>query len=101
MTLSKFITPEAERNIEDIGDYLEERNPSVARRFTRSVGETIEMLLRNPNLGERLHTDLLGQIRYRTVIDFKNYLIFYRQVGDVLEIIRVLHGASDYEKFFD
>jgi len=68
MTLFQFITPEAERNIEDIGDYLEERNASAARRFARSVGDTIAMLCRNPNLGERLHTDLLGEIRYRTVI---------------------------------
>ena len=101
MTLSQFITPEAERNIEDIGDYLEARNPSVARRFTRSVGATIQMLLRNPELGERLRVDLTGEIRYRTVLDFKNYLIFYRRVDSVLEIIRVLHGARDFGKFFD
>jgi len=101
MTLSQFITPEAERNIEDIGGYLEERNASVARRFTRSVGKTIEMLLRNPNLGERLCADLTGEIRYQTVLEFKNYLIFYRRVDSVLEIVRVLHGARDYGKLFD
>ena len=101
MKLSQFITSEARQNIKDIGLYLKERNDSAARRFAQSVGATIEMLCRNPNLGERLHTDLLGDIRYRTVIDFKNYLIFYRRVDDVLEIIRVLHGARDYDTLFD
>ena len=101
MKLSQFITPEARQNIKDIGLYLKERNDSAARHFARSVGATITMLRRNPNLGERLSSDLLGEMRYRTVIDFKNYLIFYRRVDDVLEIVRVLHGARDYDKLFD
>ena len=102
MTLSSFIIlPEAQQDVDEIGYYLGERNFSAARRFALSVNATIEMLLRNPNLGERLHTDSLGQIRYRTVVDFKNYLIFYRRVDDVLEIVRVLHGARDYGKLFD
>ena len=102
MTFSSFIIlPEAQQDIDEIGYYLGERNFSAARRFAWSVDDTIQMLCRSPNLGERLHADLLGQIRYRTVLDFKNYLIFYRRVDDVLEIIRVLHGARDYDKLFD
>jgi len=52
-------------------------------------------------LGERFRADLTGQIRFRTISGFSNYLIFYRQVDTVLEIIRVLHGARDYEDLFD
>ena len=101
MSLIRDVLYEAEQDIMAYGDYLAERDPAVALRFADAVDATIEMLCRNPNLGERLHTDLLGQIRYRTVIDFKNYLIFYRRVDDVLEIVRVLHGARDYGKLFD
>ena len=101
MSLIPKILPEADQEITAYSDYLADRNPAVADRFADAVDATIEMLLDNPNLGERLHTDLLGQIRYRTIIDFKNYLIFYRRVDDVLEIVRVLHGARDYDKLFD
>jgi toxin ParE1/3/4 len=101
MTLSLLTTSEAEQDVEDIGLYLWERNPSAAWRFADAVDETIEMLCRSPELGERLHSDLTGQIRYRTISGFRNYLIFYRRVDSVLEIIRVLHGARDYEQFFD
>ena len=101
MSLIRDVLYEAEQDIMAYGDYLAERNPAVALRFADAVDATIEMLCRNPNLGERLHADLLGEIRYRTVIDFRNYLIFYRRVDDVLEIVRVLHGARDYTQFFD
>ena len=101
MNLIPRTLPEARLDIASYGDYLAERDPAVALRFADAVDATVEMLCRSPNLGERLHTDLLGQIRYRTVIDFKNYLVFYRQVDDVLEIVRVLHCARDYDKLFD
>jgi plasmid stabilization system protein ParE len=56
-------------------------------RFADAVDVTIQMLCRNPNLGERFRADLTEEIRYRTISGFKNYLIFYRRVDDVLEII--------------
>ena len=99
MTFSVYITPEARQDAKDIARYLEERNVSAARRFLQTVEQIIEMLLQNPELGERLRADPTGQIRYRTISGFRNYLIFYRRVDSVLEIIRVLHGARDYEKF--
>ena len=100
MTLSLFITPEANQNVKSIARYLEERNVSAARRFTRAIEKTGNLLLQDPELGERLRSDLTGQIRYRTVSGFRNYLIFYRRVDDVLEIVRVLHGAMDEENVF-
>jgi plasmid stabilization system protein ParE len=84
MTLSSLTLPEADQDVEDIGSYLWERNPSAAWRFADAVDETIEMLCRSPNLGERLSADLTGEIRYRTISGFRNYLIFYRRVDDVL-----------------
>jgi toxin ParE1/3/4 len=101
MSLTFDILPEAKDDIVSCGDYLAERNLSAALRFADAVNETIEMLCRSPNLGERLRADLTGEIRYRTISGFKNYLIFYRRVDDVLEIIRVLHGARDYDAMFD
>ena len=101
MNLTPRTLPEAKQDIESYGDYIAERNPSAALRFTDAVDATVKMLLRNPELGERLHADLTGEIRYRTVLDFKNYLIFYRRVDSVLEVVRVLHGARDFGKFFD
>jgi len=101
MTLVFNVLPDARQDIKSCGDYLAERSFSAACRFADAVEATIQMLLRNPELGERLHSDPTGRIRYRTVLDFKHYLIFYRRADSVLEIVRVLHGARDYEPFFE
>ena len=95
MTLSLFITPKARQDVQSIALYLEERNVSAARRFAQAVGKTAELLLDNPELGEPLRSDPTGQIRHRTVLEFRNYLIFYRRRDAVLEIVRVIHGAMD------
>jgi toxin ParE1/3/4 len=101
MTLSVYVTPEAKWNADDITLCLAERNEVAAWRFADAVDAMIEMLCRNPELGERLHADPMGQIRYRTISGFTNYLIFYRRVDSVLEVVRILHGARDYEPFFE
>ena len=101
MNLVFDILPKAEQDIVSYGDYLAERNLTAAWRFADAVDDTIQMLCRNPGMGERLRSDPTGQIRYRTISGFRNYLIFYRRVDSVLEIVRVLHGAMDYDKLFD
>ena len=101
MILTFDILPAAKQDIVSYGDYLAERDISVAWRFADAVDAMIEMLCRNPELGERLHADPTGQIRYRTISGFTNYLIFYRRVDSVLEVVRILHGARDYEQFFE
>ena len=101
MSLTFRFLLEAEQDFISHGEYLFERNPAAAWRFADAVNETVEMLCNNPELGERLRADVTGQIRYRTISGFKNYLVFYRRVDSILEIIRVLHGARDYEPIFE
>ena len=42
----------------------------------------------------------LAGIRMWLVTGFRNYLLFYRVVGDELQVLRVLHAAQDYTRFF-
>ena len=101
MSLFSNFSEDAEWDIADIVSYFDERSDGVSERFHSAVNETVEMLCRSPELGERFSTDSSGQIRFRSISGFRNYLIFYRQVDAVLEIIRVLHGARDYDDLFD
>ena len=80
MSLFPKILPEAEQEITAYSDYLADRDPAVAERFADAMDTTIKMLLDNPNLGERLRVDLTGELRYRTILDFKNYLIYFKRV---------------------
>lgn len=101
MTLTPRYTPLALRDVNEYSEYFEARSDSVADRFQNAVRQTVRMLCENPELGERFRFDPTGQIRFRTVSGFTNYLIFYRRVDTVLEIVRVLHGAMDYDKTVD
>ena len=40
-------------------------------------------------------------IRRRGILHFANYLIFYRQQDSRLQVLRIIHGARDYEQFFE
>jgi plasmid stabilization system protein ParE len=34
------------------------------------------------------------------VPQFQNYLIFYRVPGEEIQVLRILHAAQDYTRFF-
>jgi len=94
---------EADADIEEIGLYFAERAPEVRSRFQQAIDKTVRVLARSPNLGERCqfrNPQTKGMRKWR-VDGFPNHVIFYRPVGDKLEILRVLHGARDYAALFD
>ena len=101
MTLTPLYSSAVQLDVEEYVEYFESQSDSVADRFRVAIEQTVKMLCDSPGLGLRFHGDPSGQIRYRTISGFRNYLIFYRRVDDILEIVRVLHGAMDYETLFD
>jgi toxin ParE1/3/4 len=101
MNLTAEYAPAARQDFYECAEYLEERDVAVADRFRESVQQTVKLLCGNSELGERFRRDLTGTIRYRTVLKFTNYLIFDRREDSVLQILRIIHGARDYEKLFD
>jgi toxin ParE1/3/4 len=101
MNLIARYAPAARQDFYECAEYFEERDASVADRFRESVQQTVELLCGNSELGERFRRDLTGTIRYRGIIKFTNYLIFYRREDSVLQVLRIIHGARDYEKLFD
>jgi len=101
MTLTAWYAPAVQQDIYECTEYFESRDSSVADRFRESVQKTVEMLCGNPELGERFRSDLTGTIRKRSILNFTNYLIFYRLENFHLQILRIIHGARNFERFFD
>jgi toxin ParE1/3/4 len=56
-----------------------------------------------PHLGERcqFRSPQTKGMRMWLVDGFSNYLIFYRVQGNMLQILRVIHGARNYATMFD
>jgi toxin ParE1/3/4 len=88
------LRPEAETDIETIVLYIAEDNPTAARRWYDDIydlcgciGEMPRMGTARPEVRPDLRTFPMG-----------NYLILYREIGDGAEIVRVIHGARQWQE---
>jgi len=70
---------------------------AAARRFLAAVEETATRLARHPGIGTQYDFEMLGhvELRYFPVSRYRSYIMFYRQIPDGVDVVRVLHGARD------
>ncbi|MCG8583178.1 MAG: type II toxin-antitoxin system RelE/ParE family toxin [Pirellulales bacterium] len=91
------ITPLAERDMDEILDYISLDNPESALRVIRRIRKKCESLGDHPYLGQRRPEYADGQYRSTTV---GSYVIYYSVEEDeeVVKVVRVLHGARDHSR---
>ena len=96
-----LISPEAQQNIDHQEDFLvDEAGIEVALRFHDALLHALHRLVEMPELGslrEFLNPRLHG-LRMWPIPGFPNYLVYYRLVGDELQVLWVLHGAQDRDR---
>lgn len=85
-------TTDAFHDLEEIVRYIGARNPDAATRLTDRLEAECWPLARDPGI-EQPRPDLAQGLRFFPV---GNYLIFYRESSEGIQVIRVLHGARDY-----
>ena len=85
------ISPLAERDLEAIGDYIADDNPSRALSFIAELRTQCATIAKapqayrvRPELGEGIRSCAHG-----------SYVIFFTATNARLTIVRVLHGAMD------
>lgn len=85
------VSPLAERNLEAIGDFIAEDNPSRARSFVAelraqcgTIARTRRVFRSRPELGRGIRS-----------CAYENHVIFFVVSKSKLTIVRVLHGAMD------
>lgn len=95
--MSFRLTPRAEADITGIVLYIAEDNPAAAVRWyddmlrhCRNLGQTPELGIARPDVRPDLRTFPAG-----------NYMILYRKLTDGAEIVRVVHGARQWQKLLD
>lgn len=88
--------PQAERDLEGIGDYIAQDNARRAISFLQELRPQCRKIMMapqayrpSPELGEGIRSCAYG-----------NYVIFFTSDGRLLRIIRVLHGAMDIDELF-
>ena len=83
--------PRAEQDLETIGDYIALDNPRRAASFVRELQVQCRKLAMSPKayrprpeLGKGLRSCAYG-----------NYLILFVENAELVQIVRILHGAMD------
>jgi toxin ParE1/3/4 len=80
--------------------WIGERNPRAADRFLSAVEVAFAQIARNPGIGwERPWKQFrLAGMRSWRIAEFPNFLIFYREEADTIQIYAVLRGARHLER---
>jgi toxin ParE1/3/4 len=86
------ILPAAMADIRSISLYIAQDNPRAARSWALKVKEKCRSIGQTPGMGI-YRPELAPDLRFLPV---GRYLIFYRQTGPDVEIVRVLHGARNW-----
>lgn len=113
MILGLFLAPDAEADIDDILEWTVERfGEPVRDGYEELINTAINELLADPErIGTEPRPDLGPGIRVvhlrssrdhiphgvRRILKPRHFVV-YRQVGDVLQVVRVLHEAMDLSR---
>ncbi|MBD0262824.1 MAG: type II toxin-antitoxin system RelE/ParE family toxin [Tolypothrix sp. Co-bin9] len=95
--MSRYVfTVQARLDIKEINKFIARENPQAATRFIDAVEEKCKVLADFPNMG-RSFDYVAPSLRGFSV---GNYLIFYRQIENGIEVERVLSGYRDFDALF-
>lgn len=85
------LSPKADADLEEIGDYIAQDNPLRAASFVREIREKVQKLSvsarayrSRDDLAEGLHAALHGR-----------YMIVFRILENEIRVERIVHGARD------
>lgn len=84
-------TEQAEADLTEILDYLDEHSAQAADRLVLAIDERCRLLGEFPEMGRRRDELIPG---LRSVVAEK-YVLFYRVTATAVEVVRILHGARD------
>ena len=88
------ITDAARADLIEIGEFIRPHNPKRAESFVDELLDRCEALADMPRAFPLVpRYEQYGIRRYV----YRDYLIFYRVLENLVEVIHILHGARDYE----
>ena len=91
--LRAVLSGKAVEDLSDIYNYIAEHDPLAAERLVNAITSKIMALAATGNSGVSRGQILPGLRAF----PFKQRCIYFRLAGDVLHVVRVLHGRQDIE----
>ncbi len=92
--MSRFrIARQADADLDEIANYIADRNPSAAIREIERLFDKFTLLATQPLMGQSCD-ELRPHLR---CLPAGSYIIFYVPLDDGIEVERVIHGSRDIE----
>jgi plasmid stabilization system protein ParE len=70
--------------------HIQQDNPTAARNAAQAVIDRIEQLAAFPGLGRP------GEVKGTRELVSPPYIVVYRSIEDIVEILHLWHGAQDW-----
>jgi len=96
------VSKRARQDLEKIRAYIAKDNPDAAAQVWDAFLDTADLLADNPETGNKIINASTRHVNVRWFVipRFRNYLIFYRPQEETILVLRVLHAAKDWTRFF-
>ena len=89
------LSPRAQADIEAIWDYSSEHwGIEQAEAYTREIRERIEEVAARPEIGRDCSDIRTGYHK----ISCGSHVVFYRLVGEGVDVVRILHERMDFAR---
>ena len=101
--LPVFFTALAEEDLNQIEDYISARDPAAAARVRATIVQQSIQLGSTPEKGMALKDPRSEQeigVRLWPVARYRNYLVLYRTEPELIRVLRIVHAAQDWTRFF-
>src|ERR1039458_3079852 len=98
-----FFTALAEQHLDQIEDYISAHGPAAAARVRTTIVQQSLQLGNTPEKGMALKEPRGKQeigVRLWRVARYPNYLVLYRIEPERIRVLRILHPAQDWTRFF-
>ena len=96
------LSPKTVRDLDEHCGHIAADNPEAAERVRQTILHTADLVAQHRELGRRIlnAAPRHAQIRWFVVPKFRNYLTFYQPYQEAIMVVRVLHAAQDWTRFF-
>ena len=89
-----IIAPDADKDLDEIRDKIASDSPAAAERLLRLFHTHFERIADFPHIGTA-REDIRPSLRS---VPVGNYVIFYREAPEAVQIVRVLWGGRDIKR---
>jgi toxin ParE1/3/4 len=96
------LSPQAARDLEELHRHIAADNPASAAQVRTAILDLADFLTQHPGLGRRISGPgkRHAQIRWLVVTSYRNHLVFFQPHEKSIMVVRILHAARDWTRFF-